>query len=417
MLTGATHRTQFRTVLKAQQPSDEFAVVSVLSLPGADLAGDRVLPDGLSFGAHAADPWIDLEHGLDPDVGRRPIGWARKSLDRSGAPYSVTKALLDVPGEGRHALPVGTTYFDRDNVLQRQVCHLVKSGALPGVSLEFKPDWTVAKSLGRSPLEARDAYEFRKAEVVRWTHCVEPVCPGALTVLKSLPAELYPLAKVLRDGKVAGEVLHPIIVKSLSRYKPTTVLVRAVETKAMEPNAMDTAQTAYDPDLPEGDGAPALNGVSALYNHAQALLDAADQLAADMESSDAPELRKMGEKLKAKVEAIAEEAKGAADKHDAKLNGGKSETTEPDGDEAADAEPDMDTDDEGTLKAIRQPYKPILKAARAKRYSLAEIRKGIEAAANDPTASAPTEDAATVAARARAERAIRRLERAQKICG
>ncbi len=394
-----TLRTQHRTLFKATVGDADWSVRAVLSLPIVDLAGDIVRPDGIDFAPHMADPWVDLEHGFEPGVGRQPVGWARKSLARAGEPYAVEHALLTVPGSGQHRLPVGTSYFDRDHPLQRQTFLLIQKGALPGVSLEFRPVQGYAKSLGPSPLERRDAYDFGKIEVVRWTHCVEPVCPGALTVLKSLPPELDALAKALRDGKVEGEDLHPAIVKSLARYKPTVTLVSV--GKAMDATA--TPSTVYDAAAPEITGAaddtgPANNGVSALYAHAQALSDACDQLEADLENTDSPELYRAGLKLCEEARSLAEKFKAAGDKHDAKLQaikGGKAEPTEDDTDD-----PDMDTDDDGTFKAVRPCYKPILKAVRGvKRYSLSEVQKGIDDARAAAIESSRVETTAEALAR------------------
>lgn len=422
MSAGELHTTCHRSTprdlvakaveLSALPMGDEFVVPSVLSLPVRDIVGDIVHADRFTFNAHRRRPVVDFEHRRHPEAGDRIAGWADTNYGRPGGKYSVLKARLDVPGVGVRDVPIGVTFFDRDDPFQRQICFGVRDGQWPGVSLEFMPNWAVAKSLGRSPVELRDAYEFPAGDVKCYAHCVEPVCQHATAVLKALPPEYDALAKVLRDGRIRNEALHPHIVKSLARYRPTATLVRV--EKAMDPT--DSPETVYDPTAADegagmGDSAPALNGVTALYNHAQALIDAADQLAQDMESSDAPELRKLGEKLKAKVEAVAEEAKAAADKHDAKLNGSKGEEGAAEG-EGADEEsddsslPDMDTDDDGELKAMRPVYRTILKACRAKRYSLAEIRKGVaDAAGQHPGAV----DAAAVAAASQLKLQLKKL--------
>lgn len=410
---------------------DEFFVLSVLSLPIQDHAGDIVRPDGLTYKAHRRNPYIDFEHGLHPDVGRQPVGWARKSLSRPSAEYCQFSAELDVPSVGKCVVPVGGTYFDKDDALQRQVCAGVRDGAWTAVSLEFIPDYTLAKSLGKSPLERRDAYDFRAADVVRWTHCVRPVCPGAQTVLKSLPPELDALGKILRDKQIRGESLHPVILKSLGRYQPRVLVPVHVETKAMTPQ--DDPGTVYDPTVPDdatgngmeqGEGGPALNGVSALYSHAQALMAAAQQLEQDMQASDSPELRTMGQQLMQQVQAIAQQAKGVADKHDAKLNGSEmpdmtgDDDTDPDdseldegdgtdtegddesGDEAAGKKkppfgkkkafaPDMTLDANGVLTGVRDVYAAVLKAIQPPKYTLKEVLKGAERVAKPVAAVAP----------------------------
>lgn len=402
-----TYRTLSRTFFKASPSDRDWSVRAVLSLPVEDLAGDVVHPAGLNFALHQADPWVDIEHEAQLKGTRRPVGWARDTLAVAGGPYAVTKSRLDVPGSGTHELPIGTTFFDRDDPLQRQVYHLVRCGALPGVSLEFRPVEGFFKSRGfdspyPAPLPRRDAYEFERVDVIRWTHCVEPVCPGALTVLKSLPPELDPLAKALRDKKVAGEVLHDVILKSLARYQPTTTLVAVSK-------AMDSPETTYDPDMPEETtqvdpedegGSPANNGVTALYAHAQTIEDACEQFEADLDHTDNPQLYKEAMALCESARALCEKAKACGDKHDKKLQAMKSGGTEPDEADPEEAEPDMEKDDEGVYKAVRPAYRPLLKAVRrVKRYSLAEVVKGIEAARAD----ARTETTAEALARLQRE--------------
>lgn len=372
---GASVRTIQRTYFKAALGRDEFSVRAVLTVPVPDLAGDIVRETGLDFARHAADPWVDLEHGFDPVAKRLPVGWARKSLSQPGAAYALEWAELPVPGVGKAKLPISTTYFDRDDPLQRQTYHLVKSGALPGVSLEFLPVQGFAKSLGRSPLENRDAYDFGKAEVLRYTHCVEPVCPTAQVVLKSLPPELEPLAKFLRDERIENEAAHPYILKSLARFKSTTTFVAV---KAMSDPANDTT-TIYDPEPDDGES-PAKPTAMAHYNFAQCIVNAIEQAKEDLKSSEHVKGRRF---LLAKLEKMAAEAdaiKAMGDKLDAET--GDSEATEPTDDEANAA--DTTTEDDGTFKAVRKPYKAVLKAVRGtKGYSLAEVLKGIEKAKED----------------------------------
>lgn len=527
---------------------DDWSVRAVLTAPVPDLAGDIVRPEGLDFRAHEADPWIDLEHGRTA-AGRRPVGWARKSLHRPGAPYAVEWADLDVPGVGLCRLPVGTTYFDRDDPLQRQVYELVRRDALPGVSLEFLPleQLPIAE---RSPLEPRPAYEFRKAQVLRWTHCAEPVCPEALTVTKSVPPGLEVIAKAVRDRRLGDEPLHPYLHTVLKthletrqvhrtdgttytqhywvsdaadappadrrsspvtqrwqrlvagmRRAPQALRQRAVsfvrrkyqqlegqygptgaklvlaglalslpvplpgaslapfaiaeavvrvhrwaarrakavpapldaatlraairdlydalaQQLALEPlddttldqtvthllthgvPTMPTVDddeelraTKYDDDAPRdpvddddtptdnaddvvGD-APTHNGVGALYAHAQALLDAAEQLSADLSATDNPDIYQQGQALIEEVKALAEKVKTLADEHDQKLQDLKGTATE------SPSVGDMGTDGTGQLKAVRPVYRALLRQVRRRRrYKLADIVKGIEAARN-----------------------------------
>lgn len=373
-MLGTTIHTTQRTYFKAAIGRDDFSVRAVLSVPVPDLAGDIVRSEGLDFARHQADPWVDLEHGFDPVAQRLPVGWTRKSLKQPGAAYALEWAELPVPGVGKAKLPISTTYFDRDDPLQRQTYHLIRTGALPGVSLEFLPVTGFAKSLGPSPLERRDAFDFGRAEVLRYTHCVEPVCPTAQVVLKSLPPELESLAKTLRDGRIEGEELHPVIVKSLARYRPTVALVSV--GKAMPDAANDTA-TIYDPQPGDPNEAPAKPTAAAHYNFAQAITSAIEQAKQDLKSSEHVKGRKFLLAKLDKIEAEVDAIKAMGDKLDAET--GDTEASEPTDDEANAA--DTTTDSDGTFKAVRRVYKPVLKAVQgAKGYSLDEVLRGIEKA-------------------------------------
>lgn len=398
-------------VCKAAVAAEQWSVQAVLTVPLIDRAGDLVRPEGLDFSAHAADPWVDLEHGRTA-VERRPVGWARKSLARPGAPYAVEWADLDVPGVGRCRLPVGTTYFDRDDPLSRQVYELVRLDALPGVSLEFEPVEAVVIS-PRSPLEDRPAYEFRKARVLRWSHCAEPVNPAALTVTKSLPPGVEVIAKAVRDGRLAGEPLHPYLAAKFADFRQ----VRVMGVKAMP----DDRQTIYDDagdDLPinatTSDDAPANNGVSALYAHAQALLDAITQLEADLEHTDNPQLYRDAMSMMEQVRELAEKVKALADEHDdalERVRGGGGTN----GDDGESGETDMSTDEEGVLKAVRPVYRAVLKRVRVKRYRLADILKGIERARNPLAAAEEVRQRDPDAYRRLIEPRIRQLRRLQAL--
>jgi hypothetical protein len=364
---------------------------AILTFPCTDLAGDFVNPSGLNFAEHQRDPSIDLEHGRTPDVRGRPVAWARESLDKPGAPYAVEWKSLNIADDGQppeyHNLPVGTSYFNPSDRISSQVFALVEQDALPAVSLEFKPVHGFYKSLGKSPLEARDAYRFERADVVRWTLCARGVNPGALNVLKGMGQQVPPLQRILIDRRVkvggAWEPLCEVIYKALAPAPAKRTTVSTAGLKAMD-NQYQQQPTPTDDPLATAnenavddmqDDAPALGGVSAKYKFAQTIMDACNEYEQDMQSSDSPELRKMAEKFRAMAKQLAGKVKGAADKHDARLSGdpdadmdedtGEEEDGEgkkSDADADTDDDADMEEDEEGTFKAVRGPYKPILKA-------------------------------------------------------
>jgi hypothetical protein len=406
--------------------TSRLSVTAVLTYPTEDLAGDVVEPTGGDWVAHKACPWVGLEHhrwnhdrtdhGLlgQPGIGTEPVvvAWARESLSRPGAPHTVTMKSFDIDGE-TYTLPLGTSYFDPSDRLSMQVFALVGEDALPGVSLEFVPVQK-SKRHEQSPLERRPAYDFTRWSAQSWVHCATPVNPGALTLKSAASADA--LVKALTDRRVGSEAMDPVIFKALSPYlsgRGTRTTVR-VENKAM-PDAMPD-ESIYDdadanPGADAGDDAgadaPVLNGVEAFYAKVQRLLESRDQFKQDMQSSDSPELRAKGEKLCAKLDAIAADFKDFADAHDAKLNGNgddadpdaDAEEGDADADEVAegsdlesdagadgdaDAEKDDEDDDksdfakalarnaDGTLANVRPAYHKAL-AKRVVRFTRAEV--------------------------------------------
>jgi hypothetical protein len=403
-------RAKKTVVFKASVDTRELTSTAVLSYPTPDLAGDIVVPEGLDFGRHMSDPRVDLEHRRDPDFGDATVGWARTSLGKSGGLYTVRRVPLECHDGRARELPVGTTHFDPKDRLQQQAFALVERDVLPAVSLEFIPDMRVAKSLGPSPLEPRDAYEFPRARVVTYTLCARGVCPEAV-VAKSAHD---PLRSVLSANRVGGEELHPTIKKALSHYLPgKPQLVRsgfAPVEKAMDEELTPVPDMPLDDvpeDVPEESAAPAVNGITAIYAHVEALQAACEQLERDAETSDSAEIVKEIHKLCEAGRALAEKAKAVGDRHDAKLQaakGGKGGggEEEPLPEESDDYEPDMETDEEGALKSVRAAYKPVLKACRVKRYSLAEIQKAERMKAEKEQAKrkvAEDDDEAAIAAR------------------
>jgi hypothetical protein len=401
--------TKLSRVFKSRVDTATLSSTALLSYPEKDLAGDLVNPEGVRFFKHMAHPAVDIEHRRDPDFGDATVGWAR---DPAGN-YAARHVLLKCHDDIARPLPVGTTYFDPSDRLQAQAFALVERGVLPDVSLEFVPDWTAAKAVGWSDLEGRKAYEFGRVDVVRWTLCAKGVCPSA-TTLKSV---YDPLRSVLSAGRIGSEPLHETIKKAFAHKagKSNTVTVpRTVEKADM--NDLETPVPEM-PDVPDAeapadegaDEAPALGGIAAMYAKVEALLASVEQNESDMETSDSPELRAFMEKVRGKISALAEEIKAKADAHDAKLNGekgekeeGESEGEESEGEsEDSAAPPDMETDDEGALKAVRPRYKPMLKACRKARYSLAEVLKAEREAAERKAAKSKTaqevEDEALIA--------------------
>lgn len=404
-------------VRKSQVNTSAMWSKAVLTYPGVDLAGDVLDPSGLLFDTHKLAPCIDLEHGRD-SIGDYPVAWARESLSLPGAPYAVEYKSLNVAPDGAppdyRDLPIGTSYFDPACKVSAQVFALVEQDVLPAVSLEFRPVHGCYKSLGRSPLEPRDAYHFAKADVVKWTVCARGVNEGALSLTKSLRGQVPCLERIIRDNRVnvggRWEPLAPRLLKALRPMlaPPTRTTVR-VEKAMEERDDMLDEMPVDDADMDtavmmaaEEDAAPASNGVSGLYAASQAVLDACEQLKAALEQTDSADLYRDGLKHCDMMEAVAEKIKAAGDKHDAKLQSLKAGRDEP---EEADEEPaDMETDGDGIIKSVRKPYYTVLKA---RRFALRDLdAQPVQKSADDLT---PQELAAMSARLARASKKLNYL--------
>lgn len=391
--------------LVAKAVPSELLVVGALSTPAPDLAGDVVRPEGLDFRPHARTCEIDLEHARGA-TGTAAVAWARKSLSRPGD-YSTAWATVDYAGREMR-LPFGHAYFDPSDPLQHQAFALYDRGALTGFSLEFVP--VECKSRGfRSPLEDRDAMEFTRASVVRYTCCAVPVCPDAVVVeggvvrkATTAPTQVPPaLCTILSSGRVGAEQLHPVIAKALSHHLPPKKYHRTVEAKAMDEDTVyDAANPDPEPAPDAGDeGGSATPTAQAAYDAGQMLSDACAQIEDALGKCEhvagkkklmslCDQLKKFGEKAVAIGDQVAADVGGSGDMDE--------DDEEPDV-PAEDMEPD--DGDDGVLKAfaspVRKAYRPGLK-----RFTLAQVEKGMQ-----------REDPAVAAARAVRDRELRRTNK------
>jgi len=398
--------------------SSKLTITSVLTQPEHDKAGDFVHPAGGNFAPHMADPWIGLEHyrwdkaqkdWVYPDeknASAEPvvIAWARESLAAPGGEYSVRMADLNLKGV-KHSLPVATSYFDPNDKLSMQVFALVADDTLPGVSMEFRPaapkwsDGRLHKSyrpLGPSPIENRPALEIFNWDFHGFVHCRTPVNGGALTVVPEK------LVKAVQVGKVGGESMHPMLLKSMSAVVPSrryfTVSQALLKKADMMPDEPLAETSVYDEPAEPAEGSqtepgnyPTADGLRML---AQTLTDACE--AAKSVKGEHKKGMKALRKLCDKVEAMVQEAVATADNVDADLEDDADAEVEATEDEAAEVA--TDTDDDGILKCLPERFKLIVKA---KRFKLSEIREA--ESGNSP------EDIA------RRDKAFKRLQRAKLI--
>jgi hypothetical protein len=260
---------------------------------------------------------------------------------------------------------------------------------LPAVSLEFRA--THGNKLGYSAMENRPAYEFINPQVVKYTHCAEPVCPAALlTVGKAVPVSpsLDLLIPVLQTGKLGSESLDlkllGVLRKSVAQYTPRRILVAGgfVEKAMDDPNA--PAQTLYDGALDDEDMAsvdgtpPGPPTAAAAYELSQDLTDAIDRAEEKLKASEhiagKKQILKRLEKIRGEIETLI----GIGDQVTSDV-GGDNEGEMTEDDETPEVEEDAtDKDEDGVMKAFSTPkrlwVRKSLLAARAKRFSKAEVQ-------------------------------------------
>jgi hypothetical protein len=420
-----TFRTRFAepTIQKAYVDAANMCVQSVLTYPVHDLAGDFVAPTGGDYSSHEADCWNDLEHnGL-------VVCWARESLHEDGAPYSVVLKSLMVDGKPTQ-LPVGTSYFDPHDRLSTQVFSLIERDLIPGVSLEFKASQTHAPRILKAvcPLDStRPSLHFDHWRAMRWTHCVTPVNPGAMTLKKAIDPKLEPLVALLQTKKIGSESLHPSIFKSLSRYLPEANKSAVHLDKAMPTNTPDST---YDQPLDADANAPAPENddggtdeatqkstptAQAAYDASQMLKDLCGHIKESVADGEHVQGRKALMSICDMIDKTAEKCVEIGDRVAKDVKGGGmmkedgDEGGEDEGDEAdkdmEDKEPDMETDEEdGVMKCLKHPSRRVyLKAI--KRFTVKEVAKA-RSSSTDTTQTA-TIDPTTVSG---LTKAIRKLK-------
>lgn len=364
-------------VFKSSVDSRELTSTALLSYPERDLAGDIVLPEGIDFIRHMRSPGVDVEHRRDPGFGAATVGTA---VNSSGE-YRGRHVVLKCEDGTSRPLPVGTTHFDRNSKLQMQAFALVEREILPDVSLEFVPDMTCAKSLGKSPLEPRDAYEFGRVSVVRWTLCARGVCPSA-TVLKSVHD---PLRSVLSAGRIGSEPLHETIKKALSHYLPsgksTTVASGYVEKADMN----EYGDTSAPVDTPADDSSPgATPTAQTAYDAAQTLTDVCERIKAGVKSSEHKAGKNKLVKLCDAIEGLVEKFMATGDQVAADVNGDEMDEDDEPEVEEEDTKPD---DSDGVMKGMKKPQRlAYLKSL--KRFTLAQVTKAEQPEDSDPAEAA-----------------------------
>jgi hypothetical protein len=351
--TTAAHRSaprpEWAALVKKAADHQRLTVTALLTYPQVDLDGEVVDPAG---GTWAANPYVNVEHDPACVVGTGAV---------------AMKAVR--VGNETLTLPFGTTTF-RDDHLGRQAFRLVAEDVLSGVSLEFEP--LARTPIGKSLLRGRTAYRYDRWRGLGWAHCAHPINPDART----LPDSVGKALGVLRDGRLAGAPLDPVIRKALSPYLAASRSVTVRVGKSMDyddPMAAPPVDATAPADAPMPDeAAPEADDTpptaKAAYDAAQALTDAAQMIRDAVQRSEHLKGKAKLVKLADSLEADAAEASAVGDMVMSDVGG---DEPEPDADAPAD-EPGADapaddappeSDEEKEEKSFSRFIKPIRKAA------------------------------------------------------
>jgi hypothetical protein len=339
-------------------------VISILTYPTEDYAGDRVKPDGGDWSQYPQHPYVNWAH-------RCPIG--RGSVDHRIVKHNSNVTTVAVgqttflytkaDTEGldlRKRDPRTHRPWDKeapytvDDVLRvsAQAERLIRDDIATGVSIEFDVNqsrkgtewWDLPNA---SVLENRPARHFEAWRGLGYAHARQPVNPGCQTlegqsVSARSAAALEKAIVIAQTGRLpGGELLNPIILKSftddglLSQLQrssktmilvdtavPVTPLVAAQEQPTPEATSSDaqpiivkgSPDTAVESGSSDMNGDCPSHGCRALFNAAQMLMDGASTLEEDAAKSDNNSVRKYAKKKAAKMRDEAGDMKARAEK-------------------------------------------------------------------------------------------------------
>lgn len=356
---------------------------SLLTYPEIDAAGDIVKPDGGDWTFHDTHPAlnrrVNFDHGVligkaeNPDgsygVSLRPV--QLENGKTAQIPVGVTKFFQSA--KDTKGLVSGTGPIRTALQLAEQVEDLVSRKIMQGVSLELGEDerkpglW---KSLGRSPLENRNAWRCDHWIGLGWAHTFVPINKHS-KVIDQTTESLISLAE---SGRIGSKPLAAPLAKSLTAFRsikrPPVVKSGFSGTKLeksmndeLDPTGDMTDELASE-DTP-GANKPTPN---AIHQVLQAFTDVASMLDGIINGPDhehAEGLALLGE-VKGQIQQVAMDLMGKA----AAMFPDAGFETEPDGDEGVNPEEPSDddgdelptTDDGGLMtKAFKRGYPKRLK--------------------------------------------------------
>lgn len=217
-LTGRTYKS-----------ADGNAIISVLTYPIHDLAGDYVRPDGGDWSKYPNHPVVNWAHGIP--VGRGAV--ELKALEFDGKVTNVAvgytqfyKSAADLDGIDRTEFDSPTTrkaigqYSIADCLRAAEDAEqLVRQDIATGVSIEFSPKGQYGKAYWDlpeySPLEKRQARHFEDWWGYGYAHARRPVNAGCRTLIDDGNEVIEKCLKVAETGRLpGGHELSPLIMKS-----------------------------------------------------------------------------------------------------------------------------------------------------------------------------------------------------------
>lgn len=184
-----------------------MAVSCVISTQARDRSGDIVRTAGIDLTNHIKNPVVLWDHGQNGHTA--PIGKAEDPQGRYTVRLEEDRA-------------VATTYFAQSFSLAQQTFRLIESRMLRGASIGFK-----ARDLQNLPANTRDpraamqqgGVYVNECELIEYSHT-------------TIPDNQDALCRVVLDKRLGSEVLHPVLLKSLTPLLPPR---KAVVRSGFEP--------------------------------------------------------------------------------------------------------------------------------------------------------------------------------------
>lgn len=351
-------------------------VPAVLTYPLTDYAGDYVRPGGGDWSGVSNRPIANWTHEIP--VGRGVVSVKALTLGGQTHPVDFGQTTFfqreaDLEGQTFPKREVGTyrqvgTYSAKAILTAaEQVERLVRDDVATGVSVEFKANGPQGSAWWEldtfSELERRPCRHYEDWTGLAYAHAIQPVNPGARTLLTTDVEHLEKAIRIAETGKLGSSPLCEIVMKS---FRPLAHLARPnnrvtvrVENKAMEEEDFDTppgGTVAMDEETPVDTDGPT-PAVKTCIEGAQMLLDLCDQLDASIGQSEHKKARKYVAKIIAELQATADEMNAMGEKVKAELDDEAEEPSDVEGDE-----PPMD-DASDLDDTIEKAITPIVRDA------------------------------------------------------